>query len=61
MLNPLTTGYRAAEAQLSLGHLHSKLAYEEAGGDRMDHYRAMADAVIGLEAEELRGTATAAE
>jgi len=61
VLNPLTTGYKATEAQLSLGHLHSKLAYEGAGGDRMAHYRAMADAVIGLEEEELRGTATAAE
>ncbi len=61
VLNPLTTGYKATEAQLSLGHLHSRLAYEQSGGARMDHYRAMADAVIALEEEELRGTATAAE
>ena len=61
VLNPLTTGYKAVEMQLSLGHQHSKLAYEEAGGDRLAHYRSMADAVIGLEEEELRGTASAAE
>ena len=59
MLNPLTTGYKATEMQLSLGTLHSKLAYQEVGGDRLRHYRAMADAVIALDEEEFRGKAAA--
>jgi allantoin racemase len=62
VLNPLTTGYKAVEAQLSLQHLHSKLAYQDLGGDRLATYRAITDAVVDLDAQdEFRGRATAAE
>ncbi|NQV79972.1 MAG: aspartate/glutamate racemase family protein [Alphaproteobacteria bacterium] len=62
VLNPLTTGYKAAEMQLALGLSHSVHKYPQAGGDRHDHYRAMADAVKALDFQDPRGqTKEAAE
>lgn len=51
-LNPLTTGYKAAEMTLALGVSHSGLAYQRTGGAGLDQFRVMADAVIGLEDDE---------
>ncbi|MEQ8247713.1 MAG: aspartate/glutamate racemase family protein [Alphaproteobacteria bacterium] len=57
VLNPLATGYKATEMLLTLGLSHSALKYPQAGGDRRDHYRAMADAVRALDFQDPRGNA----
>lgn len=52
VLNPLTTGYKAVEMALALGHSHSRLAYQQTGGGGANQFNAMADAVISLEDDE---------
>ncbi|MBM3504317.1 MAG: hypothetical protein FJX65_10625, partial [Alphaproteobacteria bacterium] len=41
VLNPATTGYKAAEMTLALGITHSGEAYRQAGGERRSWYHAM--------------------
>lgn len=57
VINPLTAGYKAAEALLSLGVAHSRLAHQEAGPPRLPQFGAMADAVIALDKAATRAAA----
>ncbi len=52
VLNPLTTGYKAAEMALALGLSHSGLAYQTKGGAGAAHFNAIAEALIGLDDDE---------
>jgi hypothetical protein len=55
VLNPATTGYKAAEMALGLGVTHSIEAYRPAAGERLSWYRAMTDAIRALDQKDPRG------